>query len=88
MEPFFKHYRIQARIFDPFGKMVYKHEPEIRNHHVKPLYGMIKGNHIYTLNHDIKSLEQKQDKEHDKQLHIILFDLVIQVNYVSSFLYL
>ena len=60
MEKVFKEYNIQVRIFDFCNILIYKHDPENRNHHIKTFYAMVKNNHIYVLNHDLKSLQQKQ----------------------------
>ena len=56
----FKEYNIQARIFNFCNHLIYKHDPEKRNHHVKTFYAMVKNCHIYVLNHDLKSIQQKQ----------------------------
>ena len=60
---FFIKYRLQVRIFDCVYKLVYKHDPIIRNPHNKVLYCMFKGDHIYTLNYNIKSLEQQHNQD-------------------------
>ena len=60
MEQVFKQYRIQVRIFDFMNRLIYKHDPEKRNHHIETLYAMVKNNHIYVLNHDLKSIQQGQ----------------------------
>ena len=60
MEKVFKEYNIQVRIFNFFSKLIYKFDPEKRNHHIKTFYAMVKNNHIYVLNHDLKSIQQKQ----------------------------
>ena len=57
--PFFKEYKLNLRVFDVFGKLVCRHDTETRNNHNKAMYCMIKGNHVYTLNYDLKSLDQK-----------------------------
>ena len=56
---FFKKYNLQLRVFDIFYKLIFKYDPEHHNHNNKPMYCMKKGNHVYTLNHDIKRLQQK-----------------------------
>ena len=43
--------------------MTFKYDPANRNHHNKPMYCMMTDGHIYTLNHDVKRLEQKQDEQ-------------------------
>ena len=60
---FFEIYKLQLRVINEFKKVIYNYNPEIRNPHHKPMYCMVKGNHIYTLNCEIKALEQKQDYE-------------------------
>ena len=59
--PFFQPYRLALRVFDVFGKMICSHDPETRNHHNKAMYCMVKGNHVYTLNDNLASLEQKMN---------------------------
>ena len=63
--PFFVKHRLQLRVFDQFYHEVFKYEPPNRNHHNKAMYCMMSNGHIYTLNHNIKRLEQKQDSECD-----------------------
>lgn len=59
MEKVFKEYNIQVRIFDFFNKLIYKYDPEKRNHHLKTFYAMVKNSHIYVLNHNLKEIQQK-----------------------------
>ena len=59
--PFFEQYNLQLRVIDVFGNMIWRHDPETRNRHNKVLYCMVKGNHVYTLNHNLASLEQKMN---------------------------
>jgi hypothetical protein len=66
---FFEKYNLQLRVINEFGKIIYKYDPEKRNRHYKSMYCMVKGNHIYTLNDDIKSLEQKQQ---DNELKVVV----------------
>ena len=54
--PFFVKYRLQLRVFNSFYKLIYQYDPPIRNHNNKALYCMMKGDHIYTLNHNIDAL--------------------------------
>ena len=60
MEAVFKKFNIQVRIFNFVNEVIYKYEPEKRNHHIKTFYAMVKNNHIYTLNHDLSKIQQKQ----------------------------
>ena len=59
--PFFQKYKLKLRVFDVFGKMICRQDPEKRNDNNKTMYCMIKGKHVYTLNYNIDSLEKKMD---------------------------
>ena len=61
MDKVFKEYSIPARIFSFFNKLIYQYAPPKQNWHIKPFYAMVKNNHIYVLNHDLKSIQQKHD---------------------------
>ena len=65
IKPFFKKYKLKLRVFDIFYKMIYKFDPEMYDNNNKPMYCLIKGNHIYTLNYDLKTLQQKYKDEDD-----------------------
>ena len=68
LEPIFVKYRLKVRIFDAFAKhIIYRYDPPFPDFHAKPFYCMIKNNHIYVLNYDLKSLEQKLNDEGDKK---------------------
>ena len=58
MQPFFEKYRLQARVYDIFNKLIYKYDPLVRNHNNKILRCLLKDDHIYTLNHDVNRLDQ------------------------------
>ena len=60
MEAIFMKFNIQVRIFHFVNELIYKYDPEKRNHHIKTFYAMVKNNHIYTLNHDLSKIQQKQ----------------------------
>ena len=60
--PFFAKRRLVLRVFDKLCKVIFKHDPPNRSHHNKAMYCMMTDGHIYTLNHDVKRLEQKQDE--------------------------
>jgi transcriptional/translational regulatory protein YebC/TACO1 len=40
-----------------------KHDSEVRNHHRKTLYCLVKGDHVYTLNNNLKELQQKAEED-------------------------
>eukprot|EP00438_Fugacium_kawagutii_P012227 Skav223953 [mRNA] locus=scaffold798:243805:247131:- [translate_table: standard] len=63
MQRVFEEYNIQVRIFNFFNHLIYKYDPPKRNHHIKTFYAMVKNSHIYVLNHDLKSIQQKQISE-------------------------
>ena len=60
MEAVFKQFNIQLRIFNFVNEVIYKHEPEKRNHHIRAFYAMVKNNRIYTFNYDLSKIQQKQ----------------------------
>ena len=62
--PFFVQHRLTLRVFNKFCKVMFKYDPPMWNHNNKVMYCMMTDGHIYTLNHDIKRLEQKQ---HDQE---------------------
>ena len=62
---FFKKYNLQLIVFDIFGKCIYKYNPTYPDHHNKVCYCMVKGDHVYTLNHDLKSLSKTRFKSQD-----------------------
>ena len=57
MHKVFKEYAITARIFDIVGNLSFTFDPPKRNHHIKTFYALIKNDHIYTLNKDLKQLK-------------------------------
>ena len=67
LEPIFIKYRLRVRIFDAMNTRIYKYDHPFFDCHAKPFCCMIKNNHIYVLNYDLKSLEQKQADEGDRK---------------------
>jgi len=63
--PFFVKYKLRLRVFNIFYKRIFRYDPPVYNGHNKPMYVLADGDHIYTLNHDIKRLEQNQDEDED-----------------------
>ena len=68
MDKVFKAFKIPARIYNSFNKLIYKHEPEHNKRRIKPFYAIVKNSHIYTINNDLKSIEQKQNEEEERPL--------------------
>lgn len=62
MEKVFVEYMIPARIFDYLGNVFYSYDPPKLNKHTKAFYGMVKDDHIYTLNSDLSSLARNRTK--------------------------
>ena len=56
--PFFEQFKLKLRVFDVFHKLIFRYDPRIENFHHKPMYVMVDGSHVYTLNYDINRLEQ------------------------------
>ena len=56
---------------------MFSYDPPTRNHHNKVLYCLMDHNHIYTLNHDIKRLEQKHDED-DKYVLNVSYDFRVK----------
>ena len=63
MIPVFIKYRMRVRIRDQLGKIIYSYSPEMFDRNIRAFYAMVKNNHIYTLNNNIKRLEQKQNTD-------------------------
>ena len=61
--PFFQKYRLPLRVFDEYMRPIFRYDPENRNHNYHALYCLIKGNHVYTLNNNLKELQQKDVNE-------------------------
>jgi hypothetical protein len=61
--PFFEKFRLPLRVFDKFYKLIFKYDPPTRNHHYKAMYCMMADRHIYTLDFNVKELQQKQTDE-------------------------
>ena len=68
MIPFFDLYNIPVKLFDMNYNLRWRHNQSCINKHIKPLYVLMKDNHIYILNHDLKRLEQKLYEEHNIKL--------------------
>jgi hypothetical protein len=79
MQPIVTKYRLKVRIFDAcVERILYNYDPPFTDSHAKPFYCMIKHNHTYVLNYDLKSLEQKHNDEGDKKRAYASEDFYIQ----------
>ena len=70
MEHIFKEYNIPARIFDFNCNLIYKHDPTKSINNVRTFNGLVKGNHIYVINNDLKNLKDVMHKTHDMQVKV------------------
>ena len=66
MDKVFKKFNIKARLYDIDSNLIYKHDPEDFNSmRVITFNGLVKNSHIYTLNHNLKSLKKKELPENN-----------------------
>jgi hypothetical protein len=63
--PFLVKYRLRLRVVDKFCKLVFKRDPSARNRHNKPMCCVMTDGHTYTLNHELKRMEQLQGGEEE-----------------------
>ena len=63
MEKVFIHFKMPVRIYDFFQKIIYAYTPEINSRHIPAFYAIVKNNHIYSMNHDLKSIKRKLGNE-------------------------
>ena len=67
----FTQFDIKARIFDVDSKLTYKHDPNDFNiRKIITFNGLVRNSHIYTLNHDMKSLKANPNVEDIHKLKI------------------
>ena len=59
----FKEFKLTVRLYNCLGRKVFSYDPEKKNKNVSALYGLIKGNHIYTMNDNIMSISQRHMEE-------------------------
>jgi hypothetical protein len=59
----FKHFKLKMRVFDEFMNLIDSYDPEIKNFNNIPFYCLCKNNHVYTLKHDLKHLQQNMDPD-------------------------
>eukprot|EP00438_Fugacium_kawagutii_P025372 Skav203192 [mRNA] locus=scaffold3430:4676:8188:+ [translate_table: standard] len=64
MEKVFKEFKIKARLYDIDSNLIFKHDPENFNScRIITFNGLVANSHIYTLNHDLKSIKRREDGE-------------------------
>ena len=66
MNDVFKDFNIKARLYDIDSNLIYKHDPvDYNSMRVITFNGLVKNSHIYTLNHNLKSLKSKNTPENN-----------------------
>ena len=70
MEHIFKTYNIPVRIFDFNCNLIYRHDPTVSINNVRTFNGLVKGNHIYVINRDLKNLKKVIHKNHDMEVKV------------------
>ena len=64
MEHVFKYFNIPDRLYNFNNEVIYRHDPETRTHtRIATFNALVKNNHIYTMNFDLKGLYQKNQTE-------------------------
>ena len=72
MAKVFKEYNISARLFDSMNNLIYCYDPPKTNHHIKSFFGLIKNDHIYTMDRDMKTLKANLGINKEYNLDIIV----------------
>ena len=60
MERVFEEFKLTVRLYNCIGQKIYTYDPDKKNKNVNVLFGLMKGNHIYTMNDNIKSIAQRE----------------------------
>ena len=63
MKPVFEELKFTVRLYNCLGQNVFPYEPERKNKNVSVLFGLIKGNHIYTMIDNIMSISPRDFQE-------------------------
>ena len=63
MKPVFEEFRLSVRLYNCFSKRVFTFDPDKKNKNNTALYGLTKGNHIYTINDNINSIAHREIRE-------------------------
>ena len=67
MMPVFEEFKLTVRLYNCIGQTIFSFDPERKNQNIPALYGLIKGNHIYTMNDNIMNISHR-DTEEDMRL--------------------
>ena len=67
MDSVFKRFNIKARLYDIDSNLIYSHDPiDFNSNRIITFSGLVKNSHIYTLNHNLKSLKRMEKPEDTK----------------------
>ena len=67
----FEKYQLSVRLYDFECKQIFKHEPsDFHSNKLKRFYGLVKNNHIYTLNYDTLSIAKKEKLPSELEMRI------------------
>ena len=66
MKPVFEEFKLSVRLYNCIGQKIYTFDPDKKNKNITVLFGLIKGNHIYIMNDNIKSIAQQELEENMK----------------------
>lgn len=66
MKPVFEEFKLTVRLYNCIGQKIYTFDPDKKNKNITVLFGLIKGNHIYIMNDNIKSIAQQELEENMK----------------------
>lgn len=80
MLPFFEKYQIPVRMYGTYRELLYKYDPFVNHRHNPPFYVLNDGDHIYTLDHELKSLQQRLEEEGDKTVLTVSNNYYINPN--------
>ena len=54
MELVFEEFKLTVRLYNCIGQKIYTYDPDKKNKNITVLFGLIRGNHIYTMNDNIE----------------------------------
>ena len=86
MENVFKYFNIPVRLYTFNNEVIYRHDPETRTHtRIATFNALVKNNHIYTMNYDLKSVYQKKQIEEKSTVsqNYYLNDREVPVKYIA-----
>ena len=67
----FEKYQLSVRLYDFECRQIFKHEPsDFHSNKLKRFYGLVKNNHIYTLNYDTLSIAKKEKLPSELEMKI------------------